>query len=55
MNVIKNLNDNKFSPVGNNLMNSHDEFVIPSEAACSPEFANGCFIMEDEADEFEQK
>lgn len=55
MNVIKNLNDKKVSPNGNNLMNSHDDFVIPFEAACSQEFANGCFIMEDEAEEFEHK
>lgn len=25
-------------------------FRIPYEAACSPEFAEGCFVMEDEED-----
>lgn len=37
-------------------INKHEEFTIPFEAACSPEFIDGCFIMEDEADkEFEEK
>ncbi len=25
-----------------------DEFVIPYEAACSPEFSEGCIVAEDE-------
>lgn len=35
----------------NSAVNSNkDSFVIPYEAACSPEFAEGCIVMEDEAD-----
>lgn len=31
-------------------LNSDDEFVIPYEAACSPEFSGGCIIAEDETE-----
>lgn len=30
--------------------NNDDEFVIPYEAACSPEFSQGCIIAEDETE-----
>lgn len=30
--------------------NDKEEFVIPYEAACSPEFVQGCIINEDEDD-----
>ena len=50
------MNDKKVSKkVSNDVKNNKEEFVIPFEAACSPEFANGCFIMEDEADKEEEK
>jgi hypothetical protein len=33
----------------NNAVNKNkDSYVIPSEAACSPEFSKGCIIIEDE-------
>lgn len=34
----------------NNLNTDTEEFTIPYEAACSPEFSNGCFLMEEETD-----
>jgi hypothetical protein len=40
----------KKSKFKNKMNNNEEEFVIPNEAACSPEFAEGCFIMEDQAD-----
>lgn len=45
------MNDKKIiKRASNDVKNNNDEFAIPFEAACSPEFAKGCFIMEDEAD-----
>lgn len=39
-----------------NNANNNEEFVIPNEAACSPEFSEGCIIAEDETDnELEEK
>jgi hypothetical protein len=33
-----------------------EEYVIPYEAACSPEFKKGCFIMEEESEKkFKEK
>ncbi len=32
------------------LNNNEEEFAIPNEGACSPEFAEGCIIMEDQDD-----
>ncbi len=32
------------------LISSIEEFVIPYEAACSPEFSEGCIIAEEEND-----
>ncbi|MDP4094568.1 MAG: hypothetical protein Q8920_14570 [Bacillota bacterium] len=29
---------------------NNEEFVIPFEAACSPEFAEGCILPEDDGD-----
>lgn len=29
---------------------NEEEFKIPFEAACSPEFVEGCFLREDEED-----
>lgn len=54
----KNSNDPKPSKLSlsKDVVNNNEEFVIPFEAACSPEFQNGCFVMEDEAEsEFQEK
>ena len=32
------------------LNNNVEEFAIPNEGACSPEFAEGCIIIEDHDD-----
>lgn len=44
--------DKKLNKKTENDKVNHEEesFVIDFEAACSPEFANGCIIMEDEAE-----
>lgn len=45
------MNDKKIiKSASDDVKNNNEEFVIPFEAACSPEFAKGCYIMEDEAD-----
>ena len=49
---IQKQNDTNLSNT-NDELNKAEEFKIPSEAACSPEFAEGCFILED--DELEEK
>lgn len=41
MNRYENKNDK-------DKMNNDDSFVIPYEAACSAEFSEGCYVMEDE-------
>lgn len=47
---MKNSYGNKASnvPIKNSEVNKKEEFVIPFEAACSPEFVEGCIINEDE-------
>jgi hypothetical protein len=52
------MNDKKMNLKEENaeVNNKEESFVIPNEAACSHEFADGCIIMEDEADKyFEEK
>ncbi len=50
----KDLTLNKVSSanlsVENDANNTHESFIIPNEAACSPEFPEGCIILEDEDD-----
>lgn len=36
--------------VKNNVVRNNEEFEIPFEAACSPEFAEGCILREDNED-----
>lgn len=39
----------------NSLNPATEAYVIPYEAACSHEFSNGCFLMEEETDtEFDE-
>jgi len=54
---IKNSKDLKSSsiPVKNDVLNSKEEFVIPFEAACSPEFVQGCILREDEEDKVDKE
>jgi len=49
---IKNSKDLKSAsvPVKNDVVSNKEEFVIPFEAACSPEFVEGCILREDEED-----
>ncbi len=42
------INKKDIKKKNNTVNNEEDSFVIPNEAACSPEFAEGCIIMEDE-------
>lgn len=42
------MDDNKIKTRNNC---NEEPFVIPNEAACSPEFLEGCLIVEGEADE----
>lgn len=35
-------------PVENDANSNHESFIIPNEAACSPEFPGGCIVLEDE-------
>jgi hypothetical protein len=51
------MNDKKMNmKIENDAVNNKEEsFVIPNEAACSPEFIDGCIIMEDEADKYSEK
>lgn len=51
--TMKDINDlnSSYMDIKNEITDYSDEsFVIPYEAACSPEFPEGCIIMEDEAD-----
>lgn len=42
----KNMNNKNL----NNFNTATEEFEIPYEAACSAEFSNGCFLMDEESD-----
>lgn len=51
----KNLKDSKgakssFKQAKSNAADNKEEFVIPFEAACSPEYVEGCILREDEED-----
>lgn len=37
-------------PVKKDMADSEEKFEIPYEAACSPEFFEGCILREDEED-----
>lgn len=50
------MNDKKIiKRASNDIKNNNEEFAIPFEAACSPEFAKGCFILDEADNEDEEK
>lgn len=45
----KNSKESYLGPVKKDgVLNNEEEFVIPNEGACSPEFSQGCILIEDE-------
>jgi hypothetical protein len=45
------MNEKKTNKKSSDKVKKDKEYEIPYEAACSPEFGRGCFIMEEEAEE----
>lgn len=46
----KEINSSKMCHENKAVNSNNDSFEIPNEAACSPEFEEGCYVMEDEAE-----